>query len=392
MPTHFDDHKNIFAARWILIIFLAWIVTSCAPVETTTSPTSPVATTQVEPTSGLKENATEDTVKPSISSEGPLVVFEWSGYELIEFWQPFADKHPEVKVEFSFFAEDAEALAKLQSGFGVDVHHPCNSWIGQLAENKLIQPIDTSQLENWPLINPDLAKAGQYNGQQYMVPWDWGYESVLVRTDKVQEVPDAWADLWDTQYAGHVSFFDGGETAWVVAARVLGFDPYQTTPQQQAAIEQKLIELKPNLLNYWTDYTEIVQLVAAGDVWLAGAAWPDTLLLVREQGVEAEYIQPQEGRMGYVCGFSISANSKNLDLAYDYIDAAISTPSMANLVELYGYGPANTEALAQADQTFVGKLGLNDPNIFSTAYFYRPLTSELRQLMTDTWSKVKAAP
>ena len=59
-----------------------------------------------------------------------LVVLDWAGYELPEFWAPFAEAYPDISVDYSFFAEDAEAYAKLQSGFEADVLHPCSSWWG----------------------------------------------------------------------------------------------------------------------------------------------------------------------------------------------------------------------------------------------------------------------
>ena len=329
-------------------------------------------------------NTPSETQPPASqpTSQGPLSVMEWSGYELPEFWAKFAEKYPDVPVDFSFFAEDAEAFTKVQSGFKVDVIHPCSSWINQYVENDLLLPIDTSRLSNWNDLNPILTKAGQVDGQQYLVPWDWGYESILVRTDKVKEVPDSWADLWDPQYAGHVTIFDSGETAWITAALALGYDPYNTTPEQQEAIKQKLIELKPNLLNYWTDFTEVIQMVANGDVWIAANAWPESYLQLKDQGIPVEYIEPTEGRLGYVCGFVISNDSPNVNFSYDYIDATIDPQAMAFLSNEYGYGASNTKALPLTDPDTIALLKLDDPDVISHTFFYQPLTTEQRQLFT----------
>ena len=74
--------------------------------------------------------------------------------------------------------------------------HPCSSWWGLYVENGLVQPIDTSQLSNWSGVAADLAEQGQFDGEQYFIPWEWGYESILVRTDLVEQVSDSWTDLW----------------------------------------------------------------------------------------------------------------------------------------------------------------------------------------------------
>jgi spermidine/putrescine transport system substrate-binding protein len=237
-----------------------------------------------------------------------------------------------------------------------------------------------------------LAKLGQYKGSQYLMPWEWGYESILVRTDLVAEMPDSWGDLWDPQYRGHVTIFDSGETAWVTAAVALGYDPYNTTPEQRAAIQQKLTELKPNLLNYWTDSTEVSQQVASGEIWIVGNAWPDTFLALHDQGIPVEYIDPVEGRLGYVCGFSIASQAKHLDLAYEYLDAVLAPKSMANLSNMYGYGASNAQAVRLTDPDKVKLLQLDQPQILVHTRFYQPLTAQERELFISTWNEVKAAP
>ncbi len=368
------------------LLILALLASACSPAAPATSLPAETAAPQA--------SAAPATQPPPAapSNQGPLTVFEWSGYELPEFWQPFADQYPDVKVDFSFFADDAEAIAKLQTGFEVDIVHPCYSWLGQYIDAGLVQPIDTSRLSNWPGIIPELAKLGEVDGKQYFIPWDWGYETTLARTDKVQEVPDSYADLWDPQYAGHVSIYDAAESVWVVTALALGLDPYSTTPEQQQQIKQKMIELKPNLLNYWTDYSEIVQLVASGDVWLASNAWNDAYVLLQEENIPVEYTTPKEGRLGYVCGYVITSQAKNLDLAYAYIDAAIAPQSMANLSNMYGYGAANRDALPLTDPEVVAALELDNPDILTRTYFYQPIDAAMRDLITGIWSEVKAAP
>ena len=323
--------------------------------------------------------------KPS----GPLVVLEWAGYEQPVFWKDFAEKYPDVKVEYTFFADDPEAFAKLQSGFKADVVHPGFSWLQLYVESDMLQPIDTSKLSNWSGIMPDLAKMGQINGKQYLVPWEWGYDSILVRTDKVKEMPDSWADLWDPQYAGRVSMFDSAEAAVMIASLVLGYDAYNLTPEQMEAVKQKLIELKSNLLGYWTDYTEVNQQVASGEVWLA-FTWPDAYAAVSAEGVPVEYITPKEGRLGWVYGFCIPKSAPNPKLAHDYIDAMISVESMAEMSNQYAYGAANKEVVSLTDPEWVKLMQLDQPDIIARTVFFQSLTPEQRKAWTSLWDEVKA--
>lgn len=320
-----------------------------------------------------------------------LSVLTWSGYELPEFWEPFAQQYPDVKPQFTFFAEDAEAFAKLQGGFQTDLVHPCNPWWNLYVAEGMVQPIDTSRLTHWDELDPELTALGQINGQQYFVPWDWGYEAILVRTDKVTQLPQSWADLANPAYAGHLALWDSGEANHIIAALALGFDPWQTTPEQDAQIKQWLISIKPNLLTYWVDFTELAQLMAAGDVWVAANAWPDTYRNLLNEGVPVAYLEPKEGRLSFVCGLGISSKARNLDLAYAYINALTAAQSSANFANEYGYGVSNRKALPLIDPEIVELFELDDPTALQRSVFYQPLTAEQRQRITTMWNEVKAA-
>jgi len=326
------------------------------------------------------------------SQEGNLVVLEWAGYELPQFYEPFFAQFPQVEVDYSFFSEDAEAFAKLQSGFNVDLVHPCNPWWGLYVEQGLVQPIDTAKLSNFAGLDPDMVALGQFNGQQYFIPWDWGFESIIVRTDKVETIPQSWADLANPEYAGRLALWDSGKANHIIAALALGFDPWNTTAEQDAQIKQWLIDLKPNLLTYWVDFSELAQQVGSGDVWVASNAWADTYTSLLDQNVPVEYINPSEGMLRFVCGFGISSKATDVDLAHAYIDAAIAPQSMANFSNEYGYGSANQDALPLIDPEIVALFHMDDPAFLEQTVFYQSLTQEQRQRITTMWNDVKAAP
>ena len=330
--------------------------------------------------------------KQGDAANATLTVFDWSGFESQNLWGSFAKAHPETNVTHSFFTEDGEAFAKLQTGYETDLVHPCSGWFLSYVENNLVQPIDTSKLTNFAKLSPELVEQGKINGKQYFIPWDWGYESIIVRTDKVKTIPTSWADLWNPEYKGKVAIFDSAETQHIVGALALGFDPYNTTPEQNEAITQKLIELKPNLLTYWSDFSEIAQLISSGDVWIAANTWPDSYKLLLKEKVPVDYITPKEGRMGYVCAYGISAKSPRPDLALAYLDSMISTEGMVNMINEFGYGAANLEAATQADPETVNLLQLDNSELLKQSIFYHPLSAAQRDVVTKSWDQVKSAP
>jgi len=331
--------------------------------------------------------------------EKPLVILEWTGYEINEypqFFVPFTDKYGnnlKDYVSVSVFGDDAEAFSKIQTGFNADIVHPCSSWWGLYVEAGLLQPIDTSRLSNWDDIPDVFRNQGEYNGKQYFVPWDWYYEALLVRQDLVKELPSSWADLWDPQYAGHVSIWDNGEVSYAATALALGISLKNPTPADDKLIKQKLIELKPNLLTYWLDYTQAIELSASGDAWIIANAWQDTFASLLDEGYDVAYVEPKEGYLAGVCGYAITTNNTQLDLTYEFLNAAIDVQSMANFTNEYWYGAANTKSIDLVDADIVKTLGFTDLD-YALAHttWYPPLTAERRDQLSDLWNEVKAAP
>lgn len=331
----------------------------------------------------------------------PIVILEWSGYEVTDnpyLFPAFAEKYTptlESVVDYIFFADDSEAYAKVQSGVEADLVHPCESYMGLYVENGLLQPIDTSRIEYWDDLHPKLVALGNFDGVQYFVPWDWGYESILVRTDLVEEVPDSWADLWDPQYAGKVMIWDNGQANYAMTALSLGYtDPWGSlSPEVIEEVKQRLIELKPNLLTYWTDYTQTYDMPASGEAWLTSTTWQDAYGNLVTQDIPAAYITPIEGRMGWNCGYGILKDATNLDVIYDFLNAASAPESAAGLGNNYMYGHANTKAVDVIDDYIVELMNLDDVDaLFEKTVFYQPLTEEQHTMIIEMWNEVKAAP
>jgi len=378
------------------ILAIAVILTACggttpAPVVQPT-PLAEQSTPTVTADTGAKETEQPTPLPAAAAGAKNIVIFDWAGYDVPDFYQAFTAQHPDVKVEYTLFEQDADAFAKMQTGFQVDLVHPCSSWWGLYVEAGLVQPIDTSKLKNWPDVLPDMAKSGQFNGKQYFVPWEWGYDSIIARTDKVKKIPASWADLWEPEYAGHLSIPDAAENVQISTAVALGFDPWHTTPEQDEAIKQKLIALKPNILTYWTDSTELNQLLASGDVWVASGVWPETYASLSKDGIAVEYIQPKEGWLGWVCGYAISSQAKDVELAHAYLDALLDPPSIAHLGNDFWYGVSNKKAVGLIDPEVVKLLQLDQPEVLNKTIFYQTMTSDQREKVTKMWDEVKIAP
>ena len=361
-----------------------YYLTSAPPAEIST--TTAASTTAATMTS------------PVVDTEaGVLNVFDWSGYELPEFWAPFKAQHPNVDVKFTTLISTTQASAKLKSGFKPDVVHPCYVGILDFVNGGLIEPLDISQLQpNWDDIWPVL-KTGcpPINGNTYMVPQDWGYVSVIARTDLLEKMGisreeyNTWNILWDPRLKGKIAMGSGVIDAICSTSVALGINTltsshWDFSPDELQRIKEKLLEQVPLIRTYWSTMTDLANLMKSGEV-VVSMGWNDGYALLKKDNVPVEFLPVKEGRLIWICGFCIVTGG-NKKLAYDYIKAYTDPQSSANFTNMYYYGTPSMKAVPLMNKDVVENLGLDNPDeSFRNAIPYGviPNMSDLEEVMRE---------
>ncbi len=126
-----------------------------------------------------------------------------------------------------------------------DIFRPYVGWVKYFAESGLVQPWDTKLIPNFKHLNPLMVKAGQYKGQQYGIPEDWGFDAILYRSDKVKPKARSWGLLFDERYKGKIAWYDDGSTMLPMTGLYLGFkDPWNQTDAQLKQAQKFLVSKK----------------------------------------------------------------------------------------------------------------------------------------------------
>jgi len=332
------------------------------------------------------------TEVPPAEQTGSLTVLDWAGYDAADFWVDFQNTYPKVTVNFEIGESDADIYSKMKAGDQADIFHPYTGWLQFYVDEGLVQEIDTSKLINWDKVPDSFKKIGQFNGKQYFIPWDWGFSSILYRTDKIPEGVDSWSALLDPKYAGHISMWDDGPSAVSTSSYIHGWDETKITADQLAQVKQEWIDQRKLNLFYWAGEPELVQGMSSGDVWL-GYAWQGAYATLLGQGVPVAYADPKEGRNSWVGVYGISTKTKNYDLALKFLDQKLADATGNNVVNLFYYGSSNQNVMQGiTDPTLKEAFSLSDPNILQHTNFTPNITAEQRDAWTQMWAEVKAAP
>lgn len=373
-PTRLGRHVALLCSA-ILVV---------AACQAGASPTPPAGTPTAAPTA--------TATLPPDQVTGSLSVLDWAGYDDPAFWVDFQETYTNANVNFTIGASDADIYGKMLAGDQSDVFHPYSGWFQLYVDNDLVEEIDTSKLSNWDKVPDFFKEIGQIDGKQYFVPWDWGFTSVLYRTDKVTGTIDSWNALFDDAYGGHVSMWDDGPGAVTVSSYVNGWDETAITPDQLEQAKQEWIAQKALNLFYWAGEPELIQGMTDGDVWVA-YAWQGAYAVLLGDGLPVAYANPNEGRNSWVGVYGIRKGSPNVDLALRFLDMKLAQATMTNVVELFYYGAANQDVMnGITDETLKEAFSVDDPTVLQRTNFTPNITDEQRNAWTNMWAEVKAAP
>lgn len=329
--------------------------------------------------------------RPALAAD--LTVFTWEGYNDPQFYGAYLAEHG-ADPEFGIFGEEEEAFQKLRAGYKADTAHPCTQSVRRWKDAGLLKPIDTSRIEQWDRIFPSFLKLRGVNmdGDFYLMPWDWGNESIAYRPDLVDIQEESYALFLDERYKGRLATFDSVDTMAYLGGLLSGAkNPYDMTEEEMQKAADVFRKIHQNLRFYWTDAGQLAQALASGEI-VAGTAWNETPATLRSEGVEVKYMRPKEGIMTWVCGVCLLKDGPGKeDLAYDFLNAMLDPQTGANLITNYNYGHSNRDSLKLVDAELLDELGFADAESFlESGNFVDEMPAETREKLIGMFDEIKA--
>jgi len=326
------------------------------------------------------------------AADPELVVFDWAGWEIDGVLTDYVGKHGQ-KPTYSFFADDDEAFQKVSSGFKSDVTHPCVASLPRYREAGLIEPWDTSKINEFDKINPVLMNSSvvKDDGGVWFIPTDYAYTAVAYNTTEVPVEDVASLQVFaDPKYAGRISLPDNSDDIWALAFLATGVQDWSAvTDEQFTAAADWLRTVHPNVRAYWADPAELSQLMATGEV-LVSWSWNDGVALLQAEDFPIGFNRsPAEGASTWFCGY---VNMKDApgseDKAYDFINSMMAHGSAQALLDELGYAHSNTAAMA--DIPLEAQQAAFVDQVSTPLLAQSPVSSEFREKMIQEFENIKA--
>jgi spermidine/putrescine transport system substrate-binding protein len=336
--------------------------------------------------------AANAAVERLTQESGRLQVMDWAGYGNDggqSMFKAYVHKYPHNKPQFTQMANESDALAKIQAGAHPDLFRPYVGWVKYFAQSGLVQPWNPKLIPNFKHLNPFMVKAGKYQGKQYGIPDDWGFDAILYRKDKVHPKARSWNLLFDERYKGKIAWFDDLEMITVAGLVTHAKNPWNQTSAELNRSVNFLKKKKHLARMTWSSETDLWQAFGSGEVWIA-YAWPNDWVQMKKKKLPVVYMHPKEKPIAWVGMFMLLKGTSRPHLAHAYVNAWSSKASGQWLENNYGYGHANVEA-KPTSSALLKALQLTNPKAVTLPNAYLDRNIPNRATYAHLWEQVKAA-
>jgi spermidine/putrescine-binding protein len=158
--------------------------------------------------------------------------------------------------------------------------------------------------------------------------------------------------------------WDDVSMIWTTALALGYKNVYSLTRTQLENVEKKLLELNNMSAFYYAGGGDEIELVKQGKI-VAYNSWYDPSARLKTIGKNFAMIIPKEGAVGMFDSYMLSRNSKQSELAHQYINHQISPAIQQQMVRITGLAPANIETLSLLEPGEIKDLHLDDPDYFN---------------------------
>jgi len=313
-----------------------------------------------------------------------LRILAWEGYADQDWVEAF-EKETGADVSVVFIGTDDEIWAKIKGSEGkdFDLFAVNTAQLQRYIDIGLVEPIDLdkvpNQKETLPLFR-DLTKVTgvMRDGKLYAIPYAFDSIGIIYDTDKVKTPPTSWSVMWDPQYAGKVLGYDNGEHNFTIAALTAGVEnPFHLSEDQLKAAQEKLVDLKHNVLSFYTTADEALQLYQHNDIAIILANYgQQQVKTMQDAGAHIAYVNPKEGAPAWLDTWAMTTGVQDKELAEAWINFVLQKKIGGELSERTGFG--NTvvpfPSAAEGDK-LVWLETVEDPT-----------------MRADLWNEVKATP
>ena len=273
-----------------------------------------------------EEAATANGIDPD-EVGGEIDFLSWEGYDLLEETAEWREEHG-VTINSSYIGANEDIHTQILSpgGEGIDLITYADGYADQYRELEVVTSIDPDaipNLEHMMGVFRDSRWFRNDDGTYAGIPFTWGGMGMNYRPDLVEAVPERWMDLLEPEFEGRVAMVDDMKGNVVLGARMLGLNPERLTQSDLEDVQDILIQMKRQAVAISPGFGDVTNLLVAGEASVVFMGWAAVNVWAEEEGVELDFLIPEEGSLTYVDAYAIPPDSDNRATALAFINQAL---------------------------------------------------------------------
>ncbi len=257
-----------------------------------------------------------------------LRVLAWPGYADADLVRQF-EKRSGVQVEVTFIDSDDALWDKINAhnGGDYDVFAVNTAELQRYIDKGLVLPIDLARIPNHakqlPRFRALEAIPGLLRqGRVYAMPYTYSEMGLIYNRKTVKYAPQSMAAMWAPEYRGKVLAYNTSNHNFTIAALLMGTsNPFRLSDQDLAQAAKKLVQLRRNVLTFYTTPEDAARLFMTNDIALVFANYgTQQVQALRAAGADIGYIIPREGALAWLDCWAVTRGAKNPALAAQWIN------------------------------------------------------------------------
>jgi spermidine/putrescine transport system substrate-binding protein len=227
----------------------------------------------------------------------------------------------------------------------------------------------------------------------------WGSIGLVYNTTKIDAARIKSYDvLFDNDLAGRIGIYDWYlPNMGILSLSEGNKEPYDLNAGQLAHLQDKLLELRRHVASIQPNPGQVLADLKSGTVWIAPGIGEWAAAALASQGLPFDWAVPPPGGIMWVEAFAIAADSRQPELAKQFVREAMKPANLALLATRKAYYSQVTRKAAYEFIPAAAKSALKTTNIvdleaiFSSLQFRRlPGPTETEKDWIAVWTRFKS--
>ena len=285
----------------------------------------------------------------------------------------------EREMEFNLYFRNAD----------FDVVIMDNDTISEAIKYNLLSKLDYEYIPNFKFISIDFRDLVYDSGNTYSIPFNWGTTGIIYLKNDEFDAPKAWSDLWQVPESIKIGIkYEMPYDNLAFTKKMIGVSINDCDPKTLENVAIQFMALRENIVWIEADAKASIDELEAGNIDML-VGWSDDVFEAKKQGLDVEYVLPEEGTMLWGDSYVVTARSENKDAAMKFINYLLDPQVSAEILEYNNYASANDSVSDYLPADLINdSIIFPDNETMQFSEIYMPVTNKCNAMQLRIWDEI----